>query len=112
MSMKKCNQPLSWGLIISIVSPLGVSYYGLVFLYIASTYAVILYAMFLWLLWLYAIYLLFTRPHDSRFVQIYMLIMGVLMLPWGLVLVITCIVKERKASKQRTSLSTSETNDG
>ncbi len=34
------------------------------------------------ILYFYAIYLLCTRPHDERFVQIYMLIMSILMLPW------------------------------
>jgi hypothetical protein len=32
-------------------------------------------------LYFYAIYLLCTRPHDERFVQVYMLIMSILMLP-------------------------------
>lgn len=50
----------------------------------------------------YAIYLLCTRPHDSRLVQIYLLLMGTLMLPWGLVLLITCIMREIKVNQALT----------
>lgn len=60
----------------------------------------------------YAIYLLCTRPHDSRLVQIYLLLMGTLMLPWGLVLLITCIMREIKVNQAPTPSPPCETKDG
>ena len=110
--MKKWNQPLIWGMIIAILNPLGVSYIALIGVAICNTLAFVWCAMLAWAIYFYAIYLLCTRPHDGRLVQIYLLIMGTLMLPWGLVLLITCIMNEIKANKQRTSSSASETKDG
>ncbi|HCM7228252.1 TPA: hypothetical protein N3282_003671 [Klebsiella aerogenes] len=110
--MKKWNQPLIWGMSIAILNPLGVSYIALIGVAIGNTLAFVWCAMLAWAIYFYAIYLLCTRPHDGRLVQIYLLIMGTLMLPWGLVLLITCIMNEIKANKQRTSSSASETKDG
>jgi uncharacterized membrane protein len=61
--------------------------FGLAFTYF-GTLSVVWFAVLLWFLYFYAIYLLCTRPHDERFVQVYMLIMSILMLPWGLVLIL------------------------
>jgi uncharacterized membrane protein len=76
-----------------------------------GTLSVVWFAILLWILYFYAIYLLCTRPHDERFVQIYMLIMSILMLPWGLVLIITFCMSATAAHNRRVS-SNSETKDG
>lgn len=96
MSRKKWSQPLMWGMIIAILNPLGVSYIALIGVVIGNTLTFVWCAMLAWAIYFYAIYLLCTRPHDSRLVQIYLLLMGTLMLPWGLVLLITCIMRDDK----------------
>ena len=83
MSRKKWSQPLTWGMIIAILNPLGVSYIALIGVVIGNTLTFVWCAMLAWAIYFYAIYLLCTRPHDSRLVQIYLLLMGTLMLPWG-----------------------------
>ena len=95
-----------WGTIIAILNPLGVSYIALVGVAIGNTLTFVWCAMLAWAIYFYAIYLLCTRPHDSRLVQIYLL------LPWGLVLLITCIMNEIKANKPRSTSSLNETKDG
>jgi uncharacterized membrane protein len=105
MSRKKWSQPLMWGMIIAILNPLGVSYIALIGVAIGNTLTFVWCAMLAWAIYFYAIYLLCTRPHDSRLVQIYLLLMGTLMLPWGLVLLITCIMNEIKANKPRSPSS-------
>lgn len=112
MSRKKWSQPLMWGMIIAILNPLGVSYIALIGVVIGNTLTFVWCAMLAWAIYFYAIYLLCTRPHESRLVQIYLLMMGTLMLPWGLVLLITCCMNEIKANKPRSSSSQSETKDG
>jgi hypothetical protein len=103
MSRKKWSQPLTWGMIIAILNPLGVSYIALIGVVIGNTLTFVWCAMLAWAIYFYAIYLLCTRPHDSRLVQIYLLLMGTLMLPWGLVLLITCIMREIKVNHAITS---------
>lgn len=78
--MQKWSQPLIWGMVIAVIGPITASYFGLVFIYFGSL-TVLGIAALLWILYFYAIYLLCTRPHDERFVQIYMLVMSILMLP-------------------------------
>lgn len=80
MSRKKWSQPLMWGMIIAILNPLGVSYIALIGVVIGNTLTFVWCAMLAWAIYFYAIYLLCTRPHDSRLVQIYLLLMGTLML--------------------------------
>ncbi len=70
-------------MIIAILNPLGVSYIALIGVVIGNTLTFVWCAMLAWAIYFYAIYLLCTRPHDSRLVQIYLLLMGTLMLPWG-----------------------------
>ena len=91
-----------WGMIIAILNPLGVSYIALIGVVIGNTLTFVWCAMLAWAIYFYAIYLLCTRPHDSRLVQIYLLLMGTLMLPWGLVLLITCIMREIKVNQAPT----------
>lgn len=112
MSRKKWSQPLIWGMIIAILNPLGISYIALIGVDLGNTLTFVWCAMLAWAIYFYAIYLLCTRPHESRLVQIYLLMMGTLMLPWGLVLLITCCMNEIKAIKPRSSSSQSETKDG
>ena len=112
MSRKKWSQPLIWGMIIAILNPLGISYIALIGIALGNTLTFVWCAMLAWAIYFYAIYLLCTRPHESRLVQIYLLMMGTLMLPWGLVLLITCCMSEIKAIKPRSSSSQSETKDG
>lgn len=112
MSRKKWSQPLIWGMIIAILNPLGISYIALIGIALGNTLTFVWCAMLAWAIYFYAIYLLCTRPHESRLVQIYLLMMGTLMLPWGLVLPITCCMNEIKAIKPRSSSSQSETKDG
>lgn len=81
-----------WGMIIAILNPLGVSYIALIGVVIGNTLTFVWCAMLAWAIYFYAIYLLCTRPHDSRLVQIYLLLMGTLMLPWGVVLLITTML--------------------
>ncbi|VUS23313.1 hypothetical protein [Klebsiella huaxiensis] len=108
--MRKWSQPLIWGMVIAIIGPITASFFGLVFIYLGSL-TVLGIAVLLWILYFYAIYLLCTRPHDERFVQIYMLIMSILMLPWGLVLVFTFFASATKAYNQRVSSDPDETKD-
>ncbi|MEB6584880.1 hypothetical protein [Klebsiella quasipneumoniae] len=112
MSRKKWSQPLIWGMIIAILNPLGISYIALIGVALGNTLTFVWCAMLAWAIYFYAIYLLCTRPHESRLVQIYLLMMGTLMLPWGLVLLITCCMNEIKAIKPRSSSSQRETKDG
>lgn len=112
MSRKKWSQPLIWGMVITILNPLGISYIALIGVALGNTLTFVWCAMLVWAIYFYAIYLLCTRPHESRLVQIYLLMMGTLMLPWGLVLLITCCMNEIKAIKPRSSSSQSETKDG
>ncbi len=86
--------------------------YRLIGVAIGNTLTFVWCAMLAWAIYFYAIYLLCTRPHDSRLVQIYLLVMGTLMLPWGVVLLITCIMNEIKANKPRSTSSLNETKDG
>ncbi|WP_228261092.1 hypothetical protein, partial [Klebsiella pneumoniae] len=74
MSRKKWSQPLMWGMIIAILNPLGVSYIALIGVVIGNTLTFVWCAMLAWAIYFYAIYLLCTRPHDSRLVQIYLLL--------------------------------------
>jgi uncharacterized membrane protein len=98
-------------MIIAILNPLGISYIALIGVALGNTLTFVWCAMLAWAIYFYAIYLLCTRPHESRLVQIYLLMMGTLMLP-GLVLLITCCMNEIKANKPRSSSSQSETKDG
>lgn len=66
MSRKKWSQPLMWGMIIAILNPLGVSYIALIGVVIGNTLTFVWCAMLAWAIYFYAIYLLCTRPHDSR----------------------------------------------
>lgn len=110
--MQKWSQPLIWGMIIAILNPLGVSYIALIGVAIGNTLTFVWCAMLAWAIYFYAIYLLCTRPHNDRFVQIYMLIMSILMLPWGLVLVFTFFASATTAHNQRVSSDTDQTKDG
>lgn len=112
MSRKKWSQPLIWGMILALLNPLGISYIALIGVALGNTLTFVWCALLAWAIYFYAIYLLCTRPHESRSVQIFLLIMGTLMLPWGLVLLITCCMNEIKANKPRSSSSQSETKDG
>lgn len=112
MSRKKWSQPLIWGMIIAILNPLGISYIALIGVALGNTLTFVWCAMLAWAIYFYAIYLLCTRPHESRLVQIYLLMMGTLMLPLGLASLITCCMNEIKANKPRSSSSQSETKDG
>ncbi|HBW8901601.1 hypothetical protein [Klebsiella quasipneumoniae] len=109
--MPKWSQPLIWGMVIAVIGPITASYFGLVFIYFGSL-TVLGIAALLWILYFYAIYLLCTRPHDERFVQIYMLVMSILMLPWGVVLVFTFIASANTAHNRRVAPSHDETKDG
>ena len=100
------------GTIIAIHKQLAVRNIALVGVAIGNTLTLVRSALLAWAMYFYAIYLLCTRPHDSRLVQIYLLIMGALMLPWGLVLLITCIMTEIKANNQRSPSPPGETKDG
>jgi hypothetical protein len=71
-----------WGTIIAILNPLGVKLYRLSRRRYWQHADICRCALLAWAMYFYAIYLLCTRP-DSRLVQIYLLIMGALMLPWG-----------------------------
>ena len=112
MNRKKWSQPLIWGMIIALLNPLGISYIALIGVTLGNTLTFVWCALLAWAIYFYAIYLLCTRPHESRSVQIFLLMMGTLMLPWGLVLLITCCMNEIKAIKPRSSSSQSETKDG
>ncbi len=112
MNRKKWSQPLIWGMIIALLNPLGISYIALIGVALGNTLTFVWCAMLAWAIYFYAIYLLCTRPHESRAVQIFLLMMGTLMLPWGLVLLITCIMNERSVDKPRSPSSISETKDG
>ncbi len=109
--MQKWSQPLIWGMVIAILGPIMASFFGLAFTYF-GTLSVVWFAVLLWFLYFYAIYLLCTRPHDERFVQVYMLIMSILMLPWGLVLIFTFFASATAAHNLRVSSNTDETKDG
>ena len=109
--MQKWSQPLIWGMVIAVIGPITASYFGLVFIYFGSL-TVLGIAVLLWVLYFYAIYLLCTRPHDDRFVQIYMLVMSILMLPWGVVLVFTFFASATTAHNRRVAPSHDETKEG
>ena len=112
MNRKKWSQPLIWGMIIALLNPLGISYIALIGVALGNTLTFVWCAMLAWAIYFYAIYLLCTRPHDSWLVQIYLLLMGTLMLPWGLVLLITCIMREIKVNQAPTPSPPGETKDG
>lgn len=112
MNRKKWSQPLIWGMILALLNPLGISYIALIGVALGNTLTFVWCALLAWAIYFYAIYLLCTRPHESRSVQNFLLIMGTLMLPWGLVLLITCIMNERSVDKPRSPSSISETKDG
>ena len=112
MNRKKWSQPLIWGMIIALLNPLGISYIALIGVALGNTLTFVWCALLAWAIYFYAIYLLCTRPHESRSGQIYLLMLRTLMLPWGLVLLITCCMNEIKANKPRSSSSQSETKDG
>lgn len=112
MNRKKWSQPLIWGMIIALLNPLGISYIALIGVTLGNTLTFVWCALLAWAIYFYAIYLLCTRPNESRSVQIFLLMMGTLMLPWGLVLLITCIMNERSVDKARSPSSISETKDG
>ena len=109
--MQKWSQPLIWGMVIAVIAPITVSFFGLAFIYLGSL-SVVGIAVLLWVLYFYAIYLLCTRPHDDRFVQIYMLVMSILMLPWGVVLVFTFFASAPTAHNRRVAPSPDETKEG
>ena len=109
--MQKWSQPLIWGMVIAVIGPITASYFGLVFIYFGSL-TVLGIAALLWILYFYAIYLLCTRPHDERVVQIYMLVMSILMLPWGVVLVFTFFASANTAHNRRVAPSHDETKEG
>ncbi|QGN36997.1 hypothetical protein GJ746_06640 [Klebsiella oxytoca] len=109
--MQKWSQSLIWGMVIAVIGPITASYFGLVLIYFGSL-SIMGLAVLLWGIYFYAIYLLCTRPHDERFVQIYMLVMSILMLPWGLVLVFTFFASATAAHNQRVSSNDEETKDG
>ena len=109
--MQKWSQPLIWGMVIAVIGPIMASFFGLAFTYL-GTLSVVWFAILLWILYFYAIYLLCTRPHDERFVQVYMLIMSILMLPWGLELIFTFFASATAAHNRRVSSNTDETKVG
>ncbi|QGU14208.1 hypothetical protein GNG27_05865 [Leclercia sp. 119287] len=105
--MQKWDQPLIWGMVIAVIAPIVVSFFGVAFISFGSP-TVLWFAVLLWLLYFYAIYLLCTRPHDDRFVQTYMLTISIFMLPWGLVLAFTFFASATKAHNQRISSDSNE----
>lgn len=109
--MDKWSQPLIWGMLIAVIGPIVVSYFGWVFIYFGLL-AVAGFAVLLWVLYFYSIYLLSTRSHDDRFVQVYMLVMSIMLLPWSLVLIFAFFSSATKAHNQRASSPENETNHG
>jgi hypothetical protein len=63
-----------------VIGPIMASFFGLAFTYF-GTLSVVWFAIMV--LYFYAIYLLCTRPHDERFVQVYMLMWVFLCCPGG-----------------------------
>ena len=55
MSRKRWSQPLTWGMIIAILNPLGVSYIALIGVVIGNTLTFVWCAMLAWAIYFYAI---------------------------------------------------------
>ncbi len=68
---------------LALLNPLGISYIALIGVALGNTLTFVWCALLAWAIYFYAIYLLCTRPHESRSVQIFLLMMGILMLPRG-----------------------------
>jgi hypothetical protein len=110
-NMQKWSQSLIWGMGITVIAPITVSIFGLA-LIAFNTLTLLGLAVLLWGLYFYAIFLLCTRPHDERFVQIYMLVMSILTLPWSILLVFAFFASATKAHNQRVSSNMDTTKDG
>lgn len=54
--MQKWDQPLIWGMVIAVIAPIVVSFFGVAFISFGSP-TVLWFAVLLWLLYFYAIYL-------------------------------------------------------
>lgn len=101
-----------WGMIIAILNPLGVSYIALIGVVIGNTLTFVWCAMLAWAIYFYAIYLLCTRPHDSRIGTNLFTAYGHPDAPVGVVLLITCIMREIKVNQAPTPSPPGETKDG
>ncbi|MDC0726609.1 hypothetical protein POH93_14580 [Phytobacter diazotrophicus] len=109
--MNKWNQSLIWGMFLALIGPIAVSIFGLVGFYF-GTLSVAGFAVLLWVLYFYCFYLLLTRPHDARYVQICVLITGILLLPWSIVLIFAYFASANAAHNLRVSQNTSPPKEG
>lgn len=98
--MKQRNWLLISGMILTLAGPLCVTYFGLALIYL-GTLLVAGWAFVLWIFYFYIVYLLAAEPHDKRYVQICVLILSILTLPWSILLIFAFFASATKAHNAR-----------
>ena len=84
--MQRCNGFLISGIALTAGAPLCISWFGLVGFYFGAL-SLVAAAVISWIVYFWLIYLVLTRPHNQRFVERFILIVGICFLPWSIVLI-------------------------
>lgn len=76
--MQRCNGFLISGIALTAGAPLCISWFGLVGFYFGAL-SLVAAAVISWIVYFWLIYLVLTRPHNQRFVERFILIVGILL---------------------------------
>ena len=100
--MQRCNGFLISGIALTAGAPLCISWFGLVGFYFGA----------LSLVAAAVISLVLTRPHNQRFVERFILIVGICFFPWSIVLIWAFFASSARAHNQHAEQIKNSTTDG
>ncbi|CAQ88112.1 hypothetical protein [Escherichia fergusonii] len=109
--MQRCNGFLISGIALTAGAPLCISWFGLVGFYFGALSLVVA-AVISWIVYFWLIYLVLTRPHNQRFVERFILIVGICFLPWSIVLIWAFFASATRAHNHQAEQTKNSTTDG
>lgn len=109
--MRRCNGFLISGIALTAGAPLCISWFGLVGFYF-GVLSLVVTAVISWIVYFWLIYLVLTRPHNQRFVERFVLIVGICFFPWSIVLIWAFFACSSRAHNQHADQIKNSTNDG
>lgn len=109
--MQRCNGFLISGIALTAGAPLCISWFGLVGFYFGAL-SLVAAAVISWIVYFWLIYLVLTRSHNQRFVERFILIVGICFFPWSIVLIWAFFASSARAHNQHAEQIKNSTTDG
>ncbi|HAL2076466.1 TPA: hypothetical protein H5X76_000031 [Escherichia coli] len=109
--MQRCNGFLISGIALTAGAPLCISWFGLVGFYFGAL-SLVAAAVISWIVYFWLIYLVLTRPHNQRFVERFILIVGICFFLWSIVLIWAFFANSARAHNQHAEQIKNSTTDG